>query len=393
MVQHYTKLISWSIITLIGLAFVLVPTQRAQAAWSLPLMPLWWLQPSKAKTKTTESPKPSPTPIQEKKVEARFLPQPQNRLIEQAKAADERPVVAAWHVPWGDESFDSFKNNLDKITEIHPFIYSIGSDGVSITQDEGDWHEAEVMQLAKEHNILVIPTIHSDNVNYSDAMLNDPAKRAAHIDEIVKLIEEKGYDGFNIDFEGFMNGYNRDVYATFMTDLSKELHARGKILAISIEAFNRLQDWETIGKAVDRFMIMGYDYHSARGPKVGPIGPANWLKEVVDYSATRVDKKKIVLGLGTYGYAWIHDGNQYVSEAVGYFDALRIAEETGSTIQRDNDAPFVTYNRGQGERHLYFEDAKSTAPKLKVAKDAEIGGVAFWRLGVEDPKIWDEIGK
>lgn len=355
----------------------------AHAAWrpviNTPVFSLFgWFKPTEKK----------PTEVKSPMIQS--LPLVGQRFIETAKA-EEAPVVAGWHVSWDQDSFQSFKNNLDKLTEIHPFVYTIGADGVSLVDDPGDWSKSEVMRLAKANNIKVIPTISGD-VYHSDLMLNDPAKRTAHINEIVKSIEQNGYDGWNIDYEGFLNGYNAEVYALFMTELSGRLKPMNKIVAISVEAFNRQQDWETIGQVVDRFMLMGYDYNPARGPEVGPIGPASWLQEVVDYTATRVPREKIILGLGTYGYSWIHNGTQYVSEAVGYDDALSIASDTGASIGRaQDDTPYFTYNRGQGERHLYFEDAKSTLPKLKVAKESNIGGIAFWRLGTEDPKIWDDV--
>lgn len=381
-------------------AFALVAgfATPAQAAWQpqpafrLSDLILSWLRPTSAKTPEIKpaTPTPSPTAQNDSPMASLLQPKVNEAFVQQAQA-EEKKIVAGWLTSWDEESFLSFKNNLDVITEVHPFAYTIGADGVSIVPDPGNWHKDEVMQLAKERGIKVIPTISGD-VNYSDLMLNDPARRAAHIRETIRVIEENGYDGWDIDYEGFLNGYNRDVYATFMEDLAKELHARDKTVAIAIEAFNRQQDWDRIGKVVDRFMIMGYDYNSASGPTVGPIGPASWLREVVDYSATRVPKEKIVLGLGTYGYSWIHNGARYVSEAVGHDDALAIARDTGATIQRgQDDTPFFTYNRGLGQRHLYFEDALSTRPKLDVVNDTGIGGIAFWRLGTEDPQIWNEV--
>lgn len=354
--------------TLAAFFMVLSPATPVLAAWS----PSWWLQPTA-----------NPRQVSPK----RFLPIIGKRTVKK----DEQKVIAGWLTPWGDDSFRSFRANLDTLTEVHPFAYTIGADGVSVVPAEGEWHQAEVMALSEQHDIKVIPTIAGD-VNHSDLMLNDPQKRTAHITEILNIIEANDYDGFTIDYEGFLNGYNRDVYVAFMAELSAELHERDKIVAIAIEAFNRQQNWEELGKAVDRFMIMGYDYHAARGPEVGPIGPASWLSEVISYATTRVPKEKIILGLGTYGYAWIHDGSQFVSEAVGYQDALQIASETGTSIQRDQEGtPYFSYDRGEGTRHLYFEDAQSTKPKLALADSAGIGGIAFWRLGVEDSKIWDDV--
>lgn len=364
------------------------PVELPRLIWS----PFAWIRSLQTNEPTI---KPEETKRPESVIAAQqvnpILPAMKNNVIEQTEAAENRKVVAGWLTSWDEESFLSFKNNLDVITEVHPFAYTIGADGVSIVPDPGNWHKDEVMALAKEHNIKVIPTISGD-VNYSDLMLNDPAKRAAHIREIVRSIEENGYDGWDIDYEGFLNGYNRDVYAAFMEELAAELKPKGKIVAIAVEAFNRQQDWDRIGKVVDRFMLMGYDYHAARGPEVGPIGPASWLREVVDYTATRVPREKIILGIGTYGYSWIHNGAQYVSEAVGYDDAIAIANQTGATIQRGQDStPYFTYNRGLGLRHLYFEDAASTEPKLDVVNDTNIAGIAFWRLGTEDVKIWDAV--
>lgn len=355
--------------------------------------PFWWLGlggSTEAQTKVTTPASPTPSP---KASPEALLPAIGNKIMENSVAEAKEPekVVAGWLTPWGDDSFVSFKNNLDTITEVHPFVYTIGADGVTVVPDKNDWHKAEVMQLAKEHGIKVIPTISGD-VDYSDLMLNDPAKRTAHINALMKAIQDNGYDGIDIDYEGFKNGYNRDVYTAFMQELSTRVHQEGKLLTIAIEAFNTKQNWEALGNAVDRFMIMGYDYHSARGPEVGAIGPASWLDGVVDYAATRVDKSKIVLGLGSYGYSWIWNGTKYTSTAVSHADALQIAAETGNTIKRDaENTPYFTYNRGGGQRYLYFEDAMSTAPKLDLVGKHDIAGIAFWRLGTEDPAVWQTV--
>lgn len=356
----------------------------ARAAWVPNFWPtFWWLRPVQS-VQPVQSSAPTPKPVN-------FLPFIASRSTTRAESNTEsNKIVAGWLTPWGDDSFESFKNNLDILTEVHPFVYTIGADGISVVPDQAEWRKAEVMGLAKQHNIKIIPTISGD-VNYSDIMLNDPIKRTAHINAIMEEIRDNGYDGFDIDYEGFLNGYNRDVYATFMQELATRLRAEGKITAVAVEAFNRQQSWEELGKAVDRFIIMGYDYHSARGPAVGPIGPAAWLREIVEYAATRVPREKIVLGLGTYGYSWIHNGAQYVSEAVGYKDALAIAAQTGATVQRQNDTPYFSYDRGLGQRYLYFEDAVSTKPKLALIDETGIAGIAFWRLGTEDPRVWDEV--
>ncbi len=386
--MHYLRAIPALSLTIVLAALILFarPPKAQAAAIFNPFSFNWWMNRDGSPSIEVKE--------QQSEVIGNFLPSIGERLKEttRAKAAGDT-VVAGWYTPWGDDSFNTFKSNLDVLTEIHPFVYTLAPDGVSLVEDKNEWHKAELIRLSKENGIRVIPTISAD-VDYSDLMLNDPAKRTAHIEAIMRTIEQNGYDGFDIDYEGFKNGYNRDVYAAFMRELSAKMHPANKRLTMAIEAFNTKQNWESFGESVDLFMIMGYDYHSAKTPEVGPIGPASWLKEVVDYAKTRVPAEKIVLGLGTYGYSWINDGTRYVSTAVGYQDALDIAAETGNSIARGQDnTPYFSYNRGAGTRYLYFEDAQSTRPKLEVVKEAGIGGIALWRLGNEDPAIWKDLAE
>ena len=46
---------------------------------------------------------------------------------------------------------------------------------------------------------------------------------------------------------------------------------------------------------------------------------------------------------------------------------------------------------GGTKYQVWLEDAESIQVKLNVMKANEIGGVAVWRLGYEDPTIWNVI--
>jgi len=54
--------------------------------------------------------------------------------------------------------------------------------------------------------------------------------------------------------------------------------------------------------------------------------------------------------------------------------------------------PCFTYVDENGSRHeVYFENASSWAGKLDLAVKYNLGGVAVWRLGLEDPKSWEVL--
>ncbi len=45
-----------------------------------------------------------------------------------------------------------------------------------------------------------------------------------------------------------------------------------------------------------------------------------------------------------------------------------------------------------GTRTVYFEDARSLQLKLALATREHLAGVAMWRLGLEDPSLWEMMG-
>ena len=42
---------------------------------------------------------------------------------------------------------------------------------------------------------------------------------------------------------------------------------------------------------------------------------------------------------------------------------------------------------------MWMEESKSIEQKLKAAKKAKIAGTSVWKLGMEDPTVWDTIIK
>jgi spore germination protein YaaH len=104
-----------------------------------------------------------------------------------------------------------------------------------------------------------------------------------------------------------------------------------------------------------------------------------------------VPRDKIMLGVGVYGYDW--DGN-YGGREAQWADAETIAQDHAATIQWDaqSQSPWFTYTDAQGQRHtVWYENARSTKPKLDLARRYAIAGVFIWRLGGEDPATWKEI--
>ena len=62
------------------------------------------------------------------------------------------------------------------------------------------------------------------------------------------------------------------------------------------------------------------------------------------------------------------------------------ADQHGAKIMYDENAQAPHFNYKDHE--VWFENDKSTEAKLDVIRKYNPAGIAFWRLGQEQPEIW-----
>lgn len=203
-----------------------------------------------------------------------------------------------------------------------------------------------------------------------------------------KLVEAaKDYDGVQIDFETIPSRDN-DNFLTFLSDLKSKLG--NKMLSVAIPARTRTIsgdafNYKSIEKIVDRIVIMAYDEHWS-GSVSGPVASLAWCGKIADYAKSVIPEEKLIMGLPLYGRAWSDDDSE---------GAYRM-----STIEKminTNTADSVTRVNGNASIHyqvtaniaLYFEDYKSLFDKLSQYNQKGVKSVAFWRLGLEYPSMWN----
>jgi len=150
----------------------------------------------------------------------------------------------------------------------------------------------------------------------STAGFMSDAARAATVKAIVDGAVVGGYDGVDIDYEFVWSVKRADwpkiqePWRLFVIALSDALHARGKLLSVTVPpVWNGGASGYTvyaqpqIAPYVDRLRLMVYDW-SISNP--GPIAPDFWVKSVIAYSTTtaKVPPKKLQLGVPAYGRHW-----------------------------------------------------------------------------------------
>ncbi|MEY4173768.1 MAG: hypothetical protein RI900_933 [Actinomycetota bacterium] len=215
-------------------------------------------------------------------------------------------------------------------SEVSMLWYGTASNG-TVPLLGGATSLANTVAAMRARGLPVIPTIYdSSPAGTMRTILADPFARANHVQRIVDLVVSKGYDGIDIDYEVFAFGDGRARWAAitptwvaFVRELSAALHARGRLLSVTVPPVwaggtsgYTVYAQDQIAPFVDRLRLMVYDW-SVGVP--GPISPISWVRSVVAYSSKVVPPAKLQLGLPAYGRQW---ATQKIANEVCPDDAL-----------------------------------------------------------------------
>lgn len=235
------------------------------------------------------------------------------------------------------------------------------------------------------------------------------------------------FDGVVSDFEGFKGETLRKAYNEFLSELKTELDKTGKKLYVAVhprmkpgeDCFDGY-DYRTIGEIADKVILMAHDYEAVsltdeemeRGYTDTPVTPIDEvyyaLKGITDRETGVRDLSKVWLQLSIDAVQWkLKDGavttktpyhptydllrNRFLSGADLYY-----SEYSGNPYARYYNTEDGTYNV------IWYENQRSIAEKIKLARMFGIRGLSVWRLGLipdyDNPSeasleldIWGEI--
>ena len=148
-------------------------------------------------------------------------------------------------------------------------------------------------------------------------ILANTTSRTQHVQNIVDLVHRRGFDGIDLDYEGFAFADGRGFVADHPAGVGRLRYrvgsgaARQRQAAVGdhpadVDGVGVLRgypvyDPEAIGAVADRVRLMVYDW-SVGSP--GPISPMSWLNLVIAYNDPIVPNDKLQLGVPSYGRDW-----------------------------------------------------------------------------------------
>lgn len=315
-----------------------------------------------------------------------------------ASAATPAPArkVTAW-LPWWDQAraYESFLRNADLYSSVSPFWYEMSSTGGVVGYPGAG--EVRIVTGIRSAGVRVVPTITNDfDPVRVGAMLSTARKRTAHVKVLTALAAARNYDGLDIDYEN-LAATDRNRYSAFITELAAALHRSGRILTVAVHPKTsepgswsgpQAQDYAALGKAADRLRVMAYDYSWATSP-AGPVAPIAWVADVAAFAARTVGPAKVELGVPLYGYDWV--GNR--GAGLTHESAVQLMRTHGATRTWNEAAAEAsfTYSAGGASHTVWYSDAASVSARLALVDRYGLSGVAFWRLGGEDPAVWSAV--
>ncbi|HEY2026711.1 MAG TPA: glycosyltransferase, partial [Gemmatimonadaceae bacterium] len=317
-------------------------------------------------------------------------------------------IVAGFYVNWDDNSFASLKRNYDKLDWVIAEWAFLAPGGDSLTLHV----KREVTELLNSRPAESRPSLFLMISNYVVAggdsarghfdstivrrFLGDSASRQRAIRQIQDTVSRYGMAGTTLDMESFDPRLEPQVLA-FAKQLHDAMHSMGKL---STQAVASSDDDAYVRHAAavnDKLFPMLYDEHYAGGDP-GPIASQPFYVAQATRFAKLVPPSKLVLMVGAYGYDW-NDAEavaNHQAELYTFQEVMRAARGPTQPRPRFDPVslnPYMQWTSADSTDHvLWYLDGVTAYNEMRVGRALGVAGQAVWRLGSEDPSMWNVIG-
>ncbi|HEX3911754.1 MAG TPA: fibronectin type III domain-containing protein [Solirubrobacteraceae bacterium] len=292
-----------------------------------------------------------------------------------------------------DQSFHDLEAHYRQIGVVYPTYFDCGSSAQVVGHDD-----PLITGWAEARRIEVMPRMNCQNVGTEDAILNEPAKRSAFIEELAALCRSNGYQGIQVDFEGAQPS-ERNAFTAFIAALAEKLHGQGDKVSTVVTAKYydvmtgraAMYDNAALSGPSDYMFVLDWGIHWTTSTP-GSIDEFPWFKRVAEYMATLPNLKKYALGMPMYGIDWANGGGSgNPGTPLEYEDIVALQTVFGALPEWDSAAlsPHFSYTDASHVHHdVWYTNQQSIGARAQLA--ASLGmKVGLWHLGSEDQSVWE----
>lgn len=286
------------------------------------------------------------------------------------------------------------EQTLPYLTELSVFSYGFTPEGELLPPQLSDDFMLELAADFQTRPLLTLTPFGADG-NFNNLLIhqfvNNPAAIERLIGELLALMQEKGFQGVDVDFE-YILAEDRDEFTTFVRRLRERLNAYGYTVSVALAPKNSVEqrgllyegkDYGGLGAAADSVLLMTYEWGYTYGPPMA-VAPLNLVRRVVEYAVTEIPRNKIDLGIPNYGYDWKLPYERGVTAArtIGNVEAVQLAISHYAVIQFDETAqsPYFYYEENGSEHVVWFEDVRSIQAKFDLVEEFSLRGVGYWQI-------------
>ncbi|EOT28585.1 hypothetical protein C805_00106 [Eubacterium sp. 14-2] len=327
----------------------------------------------------------------------------------------EGPVSLGWHQVTSQEANGRISNILQStkgVNVISPtWFYLNDNDGNIYSLASRDY-----VNYCHQNNVEVWGLI--SNLENPDAdstyVLTHSSVRDYLTSQIIAAAIEYDLDGINLDFEA-LSGEVGDAYIQFIRELSLKCENNNLVLSVDnyvptdyTAFYNRAEQ----AVFADYVIIMGYDEHYSGSEDIGSVASIGFVRDGVENTLKEVPPEQTILGMPFYSRIWELTpkdgaGEDVESASEDYLPyTFTCTEEGMQTVENryttngaqpvwsEEDGQYIAeYENGGKTYKMWIENEASLEEKLKVMKQNNLAGAAYWKLGLERPSAWDTIIK
>ena len=292
--------------------------------------------------------------------------------------------------------------------------------------------DSNLLKTAKHYHIKVMPLL--TNLKFSQVLLHQflqsSQAQQRTISTILQLCQQKHFYGIQVDFE-HINISDANAFTQFYQTLATTLHQHHFAISVAVVPtlqqippnkviLARYNNWSgayqlaKLAQYSDFVTLMTYDQNGSYRP--GPVASVSWVKQALKLALYSVPANKLSLGIPTYSLYFtpqlvsfpappnsdsnlsLQNNNQQTlaiteGKQISYQDAQLLIHTKHLHVvwNKKLKVSYAVFEQDNMLHFLFLADQHSFAAKLKLAKAFHLYGVSVFRLGMEDPRMWQAL--
>lgn len=307
--------------------------------------------------------------------------------IDEKKIPLEQGEMSAWTVYWNQETAYQELNNLgNKIQKLSHFSAYFQMDNSLFIPENVTNFFVTIKNSQKNSYIHYLSFVNDKLLEDGKSLLKDTQllydifsdefTRKNHIDSIIRLSLEGGYDGIEIDYEGIRSDQQLWQYFTqFINELYAETEEKKLLLRVVLEPSAPVDELE-LPKGPE-YIMMCYNLYGI-GTEPGPKANSDFIIEMVQ--KMKMLDESFTVAFATGGFDW-YDGT---AVAVTEFQANELVQLYQVDVLRDEASQSLVFkytDEHEREHEVWFADIITLNFWIETSKTHGVDSFAIWRLG------------